>query len=364
MTFEITAQNFFDGLVLHGPSSIECDGEVITSITPLTRAPEFFLVSAGCVDLQMNGFAEVDVSSATVDEMIALDGELLRLGTTAWLATLTTAPLDTLTDRVRFLDELFTSGLCPGMLGIHVEGPFLGAAPGAHRPDWIIPIDMDWLRALPSSVKLVTIAPEQVDATSATELLTRRGVVVSMGHSRPRVEQIEQMIAAGSQMVTHLFNGMSPVHHREASLALAALVDSRIVSGLIADMSHVSPDAVRLAFAAKGAGGVCLVSDTVAWSSERAKRRGITLNNGVPQLQDGTLAGSATPLAQCVQRCVTNAGISLESALQSAVSTPASLLGISDQRNCSPGRHVNLVAFDEELYVVKAWRRLVSQCAE
>ncbi|MEY3806031.1 MAG: hypothetical protein RIR69_843 [Actinomycetota bacterium] len=364
MTYQITAEKFFDGSSLHGPSKIVCDAGLVVSIDPFSGPAEHFFVSAGCVDLQMNGFAAIDVSSASAEELVALDMELLKRGTTGWLATLITAPLETLLERVQFLDEVYRSGRCPGMLGIHIEGPFLGTAPGAHRPDWIRPIDSTWLTYLPSSVKLITIAPEQDDAPKATQLLTQRNVVVSMGHSRPSAEQISQMISSGAQMVTHLFNGMSGVHHRDPSLALSALVDPRVVCGLIADMSHVSPDAVHLAFAAKGAEGICLVSDTVAWSSERAVRRGITVHNGAPQLKDGTLAGSATPLAVCVQRCVTDAGVSLESAIRSAVSTPASLLGVTEQRSCTPGGDVNLVAFSEDLHVVQTWRRLVSQCAD
>lgn len=310
----------------------------------------------------MNGFQTIDVSDASREELAELDHQLLALGTTRWLATVITAPLDRLSERIAFLDDVYRSGSCPGMAGIHIEGPFLGTAPGAHRPDWIVPIDLEWLDQLPASVRLVTIAPEQQDAIAATRLLTSRNVVVSMGHSRPTVEQMNLMIDAGATMSTHLFNGMSGVHHRETGLALKSLIDPRVTAGLIADMAHVSPDAVTLAFAAKGASALCLVSDTVAWQSPRAQRRGVRLVEGVPQLADGTLAGSATPLAECVRRCVTDAHVDLDAAVRAATSTPASLLGLAHDL-CQIGQDVNLVAFDKDLHVVGAWRRLVSQCA-
>lgn len=363
MTTTLTCERFFDGESFCGPTSISIADGRIVSLDPHHGAADFHLIAPGVIDLQMNGFSTIDISEASRDELIELDSHLLSLGTTGWLATVITAPLDRLRERVEFLDEVFRSGVCPGMLGIHIEGPFLGTAPGAHRPDWIVPIDLTWLSQLPASVRLVTIAPEQQDAVEATKILTVRNVIVSMGHSRPTSQQMENMIESGSSMSTHLFNGMSGVHHRESGLALKTLIDHRVTAGLIADMSHVSSEAVALAFAAKGAQGVCLVSDTVAWESERAKRRGITLRDGAPQLADGTLAGSATPLAECVRRCVRVAGVNPEDALRSATETPARLLHMSQGPLCHEGADVNLLALDHSLHVVGVWRRLVSQCA-
>jgi N-acetylglucosamine-6-phosphate deacetylase len=363
VTTTLTCDRFFDGESFRGSTRITIADDRVVSIDPHQGKADFHILAPGLIDLQMNGFSTVDVSEATVDELITLDLHLLSLGTTGWLATVITAPLERLTDRISFLDEVFRSGVCPGMLGIHIEGPFLGSAPGAHRPDWIVPIDLGWLSRLPESIRLVTIAPEQPDAAEATKLLSAKNVVVSMGHSRPTTQQIDDMIENGSTMSTHLFNGMSGVHHRDTGLALKTLIDHRVTAGLIADMSHVSAEAVSLAFAAKGPTGVCLVSDTVAWETERALRRGIELRDGAPQLTDGTLAGSATPLSECVRRCVHDAGVDSDVALRAATQTPARLLGISEQRWCQPGSVVDLIALDRDLHVVGVWRRLVSRCA-
>lgn len=363
MTTTLTCESFFDGESFLGPTSITiADGQVV-AIDSYQGTADFSLIAPGFIDLQMNGFKAIDVSDATTDQLVELDQQLFSRGTTGWLATVITAPLDRLSQRIMFLDEVFRSGACPGMLGIHIEGPFLGTAPGAHRPDWIVPIDLAWLSQLPESVRLVTLAPEQTDAVEATKLLTAKKVVVSMGHSRPTSRQMEEMIESGSSMSTHVFNGMSGVHHRETGLALKTLIDHRVIAGLIADMSHVSPEAVALAFAAKRGTGICLVSDTVAWESERAIRRGIELRDGAPQLTDGTLAGSATPLGECVRRCVHDAGIEINEAIRASTQTPATLLGIARERLCHPGSDVNMVALDSGLHVVGVWRRLVSQCA-
>ena len=359
----LTTERFFDGQVLHGPTRISVQDGQVAGIETHKGDVDHYLVSCGFIDLQMNGFASVDISQCSIEELIGLDEDLLSHGTTHWLATVITAPLERLAQRISFLDEAYRSGRVPGMMGIHIEGPFLGAAPGAHRTDWIVPIDMDWLGALPESVRLVTVAPEQPLAPQATQLLSQRGVAVSMGHTRPTEVQMDNMVNAGSKMVTHLFNGMSGVHHRESGMALRALVDKGITAGLIADMSHVSPQAVSLAFAAKGGHGICLVSDTVAWDTERAKRRGIEIVDGSPQLVDGTLAGSSTPLSQCIQRCVQRAGVDLEEALKSATSTPARVIERVELSHVHEQSPAHLVAMDESLCVVGAWRGLVSHRA-
>lgn len=359
----LTTKNFFDGHTLHGPSALSLNDGHISKIENYLGAPEFHLLSPGFLDLQMNGFDAVDISDATVEQLIDLDNQLLALGTTHWLATVITAPLDRLEQRVRFLDDVCRSGRVPGLVGIHIEGPFLGRAPGAHNTEWIVPIDMEWLHRLPDSVRLITIAPEQEQAIAATSYLVGRGIAVSMGHTRPSATEMELMIVAGANMVTHLYNGMSGVHHRDTGMALRALVDPRISTGLIADMAHVSPDAVRLAFAAKGGDGVCLVSDTVAWNTERAKRRGIQIVNGSPQLVDGTLAGSSTSLSQCVQRSVDVAGVGLEDALKAATVTPSRLLQHPEYSRVAEGDSANLVAMNDALCVTGAWRALVSHRA-
>jgi N-acetylglucosamine-6-phosphate deacetylase len=359
----LTTQKFFDGQNFHGPTEIHLQDGFIHKVMPYEGIAEFSLVAPGFLDVQMNGFESIDVSDCSIEDLIILDQSLLSHGTTHWLATVITAPLDRLEKRIAFLDEACRSGRVPGLLGIHIEGPFLGRAPGAHRTDWIVPIDLNWIDRLPESVRLVTIAAEQPLSSHATEVLTQRGVAVSMGHSRPTMSEMESMVEAGASMVTHLFNGMSGVHHREAGMALRALVDSRITTGLIADMSHVSSDAVALAFAAKGGRGVCLVSDTVAWDSERAQRRGIKIVDGSPQLMDGTLAGSCTPLSQCVKKSVHDAGVAIGEVLLAATVTPSQVIHQPLISQICEGAPVNLLAMDDALCVVGAWRALVSHRA-
>ena len=360
MSTSITCQNFFDGVSLHGPHRITYLDGLVQEIEPFTGTAEYFLISPGLVDIQMNGFDSVDCSRATVDELHSLGHQLEALGTTSWLATITTAPLDNLSMSVATLDSALSTQAANGCEGIHIEGPFLGSAAGAHRPDWIIPFDDEWVSTLPPSVRLMTIAAEQPDVQDAVLLLRSRNIEVSIGHSRPNSEQWNAARAAGARVVTHLFNGMSGVHHRDDGLALSALVDEDVFAGLIGDMIHVSPKAVALAFRAKGSDRICLVSDSVGWTSTWAQRRGVELLNGAPRLSDGTLAGSSTPLSECVRRVVKESGVSLADALRSATSVPATAMGLPHVGHVTRGKAADLVAFDDSLHVVRAWRRLVS----
>ena len=360
MSREITCTQFFDGDVLHGPRRIVLtdDGHV-QSIDLHVGESEFPLISPGFVDLQMNGFDNVHVATASTEDLLRLDQALLNVGTTSWLGTIVTAPLEKMSTSLVSLHESFQSLQVQGFVGIHVEGPFLGKAPGAHPVKHIIACDLDWISQLVPSVRLVTVAPEQDDVVPAIRTMTARNITVSIGHSRPTKLQFNDAVDAGATMVTHLFNGMSGVHHRDPGLAMWALNDERITCGLIADGVHVQTDALSLAFRAAGS-RVCLVSDSVSWNTLTGLRAGIEIRDDAPRLSDGTLAGSCTPLAECVQRVVLECGVLLSSALASATSVPADLVGLAGVGRITVGQKADLLALDSELSVLKAWRRLPS----
>lgn len=356
----VTCQHFFDGEVMHGACRLTYVDGVVLSIEQFEGFAEHYLIAPGFVDIQMNGFEQWDVARGSQDDLVALGSRLRELGTTTWLGTITTAPLDSLSRSIATIDSAITSNFAPGCAGIHIEGPFLGGAPGAHNPAWIIPLDETWISQLPSSVRLLTLAAEQKEVASAISLLRRMNISVSMGHSKPSHEQWQQCRDAGAHIVTHLFNGMSGVHHRDDGLALFALNDRDVFAGLIGDLIHVSPHAVALAFTVKGDGRLCLVSDTVGWSSQWALKRDIQIRDGSPRLPDGTLAGSSTPLANCVQRVVQHAGVPLELALRAATSAPADAVGLSDVGRIAIGQPADFVALDDSLHVLGTWTRLVS----
>lgn len=321
---------------------------------------EHHLIAPGFIDLQMNGWDEVDVARATSPELEALDSVLASLGTTAWLATIVTAPLADMDASIATLHSTRASGRAPGMIGAHLEGPFLGGSPGAHRKRHIVEPDMEWIEQLDEVVRLVTLSPETGSAPSAIRALRRKGITVSLGHSTPTRHQFDLAVEAGASMTTHLFNGMSGIHHRDGGLALWSLTEPAITCGLIADMVHVGPEAVALAFAVESGGRICLVSDSVAWRSSWAAGRGVMITNDAPRLADGTLAGSSTCLADCVRLAVTRARVPIEAALASATSIPARVLGDRERGRLRVGGPADLVALDSSLRVCDTRTRLPS----
>lgn len=345
---------------MHGPRKVVLDEfGIVLDVSPFKGEADFFCLSPGLVDLQMNGFEDVDVASANSDEFFRLDTQLSRLGTTSWLGTVVTAPFHQLDRVVARLQQFHDDKNIRGFLGVHLEGPFLGGAPGAHRVKDIVPVDTTWVSELPSVVRMMTIAPEQENAIAGISQLKAQEIVISLGHCQPSNQQYDDAVAAGVSMVTHLFNAMSGVHHRNFGVALRALTDDRMSVGLIADLVHVQPDAVNLAFRAKGGDQICLVSDTVGWSSSAMRNLGVEATDAV-RLANGTLAGSCTPLAACVRNVVRTCGVSLEHALRAATSSPADAIGSPTIGRIGVGFACDLIAWDVSLTVVDTWRRLPS----
>ncbi len=315
--------------------------------------PDVSLVP-GFIDVQVNGIDDVDVARASGNDWARLSELLLDQGVTSWCPTLITDALDRYERPLQRIAEA-QRGPGPSIIGAHLEGPFLGGAPGAHPRDLLADIDLTWLTQLPDIVRLVTLAPELAGAVEAIETLARRSVVVSLGHSTPSLAQVNAAVAAGATMATHLFNGMSGVHHRNPGLAAACLIDDRIFVGLIADLIHVHPIALEIAFRTKPHDRTVLVTDSVAWRGGTAGAVGITMHDGAPRLPDGTLAGSALTMDAAIRNVVRQCGVSLEQAVRSASTNPAALMGCTDRGSIAVGQRGDLVALDSNMHVAGVW---------
>lgn len=367
VTHTITARRFFDGRAVHGGTCLTVTDGVVASIDTYEGPWQHDLVAPGFVDLQMNGYDDVSCASLDIDRAARLDTLLLERGTTRWLATIVTDTHERLLGRSQDIARLMPSA--PGCVGIHMEGPFLGSRHGAHDATRIVAPDLHWVERLlgdtaapdgtSTALRMMTLGAEHPEAPRLAAALVSRGVVASLGHTSPQPSQWDAALAAGASMVTHLFNAMSGVHHRDFGMALRALVDTRPSLGLIGDLVHVSADAVALVFAT-AAGRVCLVSDSVAWNDDWSRSRGVTVRDGAPRLPDGTLAGSSATVADCVRNAVNICGVDLGVALAAATTVPARVVGLDRPKGVSVGAEADLIALDAGLHVVAAWRGLQS----
>jgi N-acetylglucosamine-6-phosphate deacetylase len=344
-----------------GSSLVHCEHGVITSIEPLGEAsgdvPDRILVP-GFIDLQVNGIDDIDVAAANGADWDVLDRALLAQGVTSWCPTLITSPLG---QYARPLARAAAAAARhtedrprPDLVGVHLEGPFLGGAPGAHRREFLSPIDLDWLADLPPIVAMVTLAPELHGAADAIRLLSDRQILVSLGHTTATEPQFVECVHAGARLITHLFNGMSGLDHRRPGVAAFALTETDISASLIADAVHVHPRMIHLAFTVLGHRAV-LVTDAVAWRAATAANAGIELRDGAPRLPDGTLAGSAITMDAAIRVCVEQAGVELHPVVHAASTRPAALLGLDDRGDIVVGLRADLVAFDTDLNVEQVW---------
>ena len=214
----------------------------------------------------------------------------------------------------------------------------------------IVPIDLDWLAALPEHVAVVTLAPEQPDAVAAIALLRARQVLVSIGHTTADDAAVQAALSAGAGLATHLFNGMTGLHHRDPGVAASVLAHPTVAASLIADAVHVHPRMLLLAARLLGPDRMVLVTDAVAWQRGSVGPVQLELRDGAARLSDGTLAGSAVPMDASIRVCV-EAGIALDHALRAASTVPARLLGRTDRGAIQPGCRADLVALTPDLHV-------------
>lgn len=306
------------------------------------------LLAPGFVDLQVNGAAAVDFARTSVADIVeTIDARVVE-GCTACLPTICTAPLDAYGPILERLAQV--RALRPhAVLGVHLEGPFLGGAPGAHPRALVRSVDVEWLSALCDEfgdlVRVVTLAPEADPGLAAIAGLRDRGVIVALGHSTVDYDSARAAADAGAGMVTHLFNGMGPMHHRNPGLAGAALDDRRLVPSIIADGIHVHPAMLRLALAARP--DLVLVTDAVATTA------GVETRDGAAYLADGTLAGSTLTMADAVQRVVT-LGATPAAAVRCATGNAARAIGAVDHGRIAPGVRADVVALDPDNLAVRA----------
>ena len=256
----------------------------------------------GLVDLQVNGGYGRGVDEATEEALTATAASVLEGGATSFLATLISAPFDALLDQVDAVARWIESGPRGGArpLGLHVEGPFL-EVPAAHPAETLIdptPARVDALiEAARGHLRLVTLAPGRAGAVQATARLVEAGACVSLGHAADPTH-LAACVDAGASLVTHLFNAMSPIHHRIPSIALAALNEPRLTCCLISDGHHVRAEAMRLAWRVLGPERLLLVTDQAApaGAPDGTYHLGpsqVTSSGGVVRDSEGRLAGSA-----------------------------------------------------------------------
>ncbi len=350
----------------HGLQQIRIDEQgIIKAIAPMDSAspvgtiPELTIidvagdwVSLGGVDLQINGglglaFTDVETQHLVETQHVASLQEigqfLWRQGVDAFLPTLVTTSVEKIERSLSIFADFAASQpqeqATARILGVHLEGPFLNPQKrGAHPAEYLLPLTIDNVKRVLGDyahvVKVMTLAPELDLTGEVIAYLRSLGITVSLGHSLATAAQAKGAFELGASMVTHAFNAMPGLHHREPGLLGAALVHPNVYCGMIADGQHVCPTMIQLLLRAGCyEKGIFLVSDALApiglpdgvypWDS-----RQIEVKNGTARLPDGTLAGTTLPLLVGVQNLVQWGICGVESAIALATQSPRHAIGL------------------------------------
>jgi N-acetylglucosamine-6-phosphate deacetylase len=322
------------------------------------------LLLPGFIDTQVNGGGGVLFGDTpTVDALRKIGAAHVRFGTTGFLPTLISGDFGLIRAAIAAVEAAIETGV-PGVLGIHIEGPFLNEArKGIHDASKFRTLD-DEAFALLTSVRrgktMVTLAPEKTTPETVAAL-AKAGVIVSAGHTDATYAQIHAALGHGLTGFTHLFNAMSPLRAREPGTVGAALDDAESYCGIIVDGKHVDPATLRIALRCKRADRIMLVTDAMPSVGAINKRfalqgREITVQDGVCVAPDGTLAGSDLDMASAVRNAMALLGLDLNTAVTMAARNPAAFLGLSnDVGTLREGLRANLVCMDDAMTVRETW---------
>ncbi len=302
-------------------------------------------VSPGFIDIHVH-----DLFAGRGDDIAEYDlkqmcGRMARSGVTAFLATTPALPAGTLLSAVNAVRRFVSDNPGTNLLGLHLEGPYLNPSScGAQNSKYIRTFKPDELKKVFSSagglIRMMTFAPERENGMELLSFLAGRGVVPSIGHSRASYEETALAVKKGLAHVTHLFNAMPPLHHRDPGLTGAALALDGLSVDIIADGIHLHPAVVRFAVKAKGVDRVILISDRI---------------EGPIRLKDGRLAGSKLGLNQAVRNVMEFADVGLRDAVRMAAINPARLLGIgAGKGSLEAGKDADVIIFNEALEIKSA----------
>ena len=295
------------------------------------------LLLPGFIDVQVNGGGGVLFNdSPSVEAIRAIGAAHRRFGTTGFLPTLISADLDVVARAIAAVRGAIQAGV-PGVLGIHIEGPYLNAArKGVHDPAKLRELDasaLGLLTSLREGRTLVTLAPEMTTPQIIAKLVAA-GVVVSAGHTNATYAEIEPALRHGLTGFTHLFNAMSQLTGREPGTVGAALSDPGSWCGIIVDGVHTDPVVLRIALKCKPHERFMLVTDAMPSvgthnRSFKLQGRRITVKGYVCVDEDGTLAGSNIDMASSVRNAMSMLGLPLSEAVRMASQWPAEFLGVA-----------------------------------
>jgi len=338
--------------------------------TPLIEPPDVdartYIVLPGMIDIHIHGGGGRDLMEGTVEAVQAVARHLVRYGVTGFLVTPLTAPWEAIRATVQAAQQVRLHGSNGAqVLGCHLEGPFINPLrAGAQPPEYIRPASIAELErelgTLLEEVRIVTLAPEIEGGYELTRFLTNQGILVSIGHTDARYEEVTRAIDLGARHATHCFNAMRPFQHREPGTVGAVLAHPELKAELIWDNVHTHPATARLLVQAKGAESVMCISDGTSgvgmpegYQFELWGHAAIVQAGAARLVKNGSLAGSTIAMDTCLRHCGETFGLTLASMLCCA--NPARALRLEGRKGTlRPGADADFLLWNPERQQVES----------
>lgn len=308
----------------------------------IIEAQNKFIVP-GYIDIHVHGGGGSDVMDGEYEAIKQVATTHSRFGTTAFLPTTMTMTKDKIIKSLKSIHEARLKGTGTAeILGIHLEGPYINPEKkGAQKEEDIKKVSveefLEFNQASGNLIRLVTIAPEMPGAIDFIRWLHQQGIIVSVGHSNATYKQVQEGIQAGLSHVTHIFNAMRGLHHREPGVVGAALSSPKLIVEMIADGIHLHPIVLKMLTQIKESEKLILITDAMRATGFKEGTydlggQEVIVTQGQAKLKNGNLAGSVLTMDKAVKNLVTKVGISLLNAVQMASYNPAKCLGIDDKK--------------------------------
>jgi N-acetylglucosamine-6-phosphate deacetylase len=317
----------------------------------------------GLIDIHVHGNANLDVMDGKIESLRGIAKSLCSYGVTSFLATTMTMPMDQITQALHaVLQYQQDPGPYAQLVGVHLEGPFISPKQkGAQKEKDILSPTQTHIEQiqhlLQEKLRIVTLAPEIPHALEAIQAFTKQGTICSIGHTDATIEEVTKALDAGATHFTHLYNAMRGLHHREPGVVGSALLHQDASCDIIADMIHVHPSAVRIAFEQKTREKLLLISDgmrAVGMGDGTFDLGGqkVNVHRCIARLDDGTLAGSTLTLNRAVQNMANTVGTSMVDAVYMGSTAPAKKLGIDHYKgSLEIGKDADIVVLSDDFDV-------------